>query len=78
MGLCCCRALRPPSLSLEPSIPIQELPQGNLDFVDNVEDPQTPLLPDSSHSIPTDPNVSGPPDTDLLRRMLAEVDEMSD
>jgi hypothetical protein len=72
MGLCCFRVTPRPTLAPELSLPVQELRQTNLDFVDNAEDGRLIATKRGSGG------DVGPSDEAILERMLAEVDELSD
>jgi hypothetical protein len=78
MGLCCCRVAPGSPLATDPLIPVQELPQGNLDFIDNPETPDSELLPHQGRRNEATPEPDGSADEATIQKMLAEVDELSD
>jgi hypothetical protein len=84
----CCYSARPrrteavPTLIQSGSLQIPEIPRENLDFVDGLDIDTLgtsafftePINPDDNAI----PKVAGPPDNELIARMLREAEQQSD
>jgi hypothetical protein len=84
----CCQSARPrrseavPTFIQSGSLQVPEIPRANLDFVDSLDVDTLETSPFVTDPINPDDNaipiVTGPPDEELIARMLIEAEQLSD